>query len=343
LGRKEDPWASGFKGWDRRDGGIEMQKRFSTLLLLALPASGKSEIRKFMHTLGDKECLERFHVGSVVEVDDYPYVNLMRQVDRWLWNKGKQSLFFQSNTKPFIDPFLWGALIELINEDYDQIKGCKQVRVSSPSEHLFYRIDKACRKVHTSPKFGQLEPDVARELAKAMENLSRDIVDENNRMASTYSADKTIVIEFARGGADGSRMPLKEPFGYAYSLGKLSDEIKRTASIFYVFVTPEESRRKNRERHDPNDPDGILGHSVPEEVMLKDYGCDDIEDLMESSPKKGFVDVGGGLIPIVRFDNRVDKTSFVRKDRWDAHEIETLKTALEKAFDELWQRWLERG
>jgi len=320
-----------------------MKDRFKTLLLLALPASGKSEIRKFMRSLGEKECLERFHVGPVVEVDDYPYVNLMRQVDRWLWKNGRASLFFQSDTKPFIDPYLWGALIELVNEDFEQIRGRKQVGVTAFSLHLFNRIDRACERVQTTPKFKCLEPDVTRELAEAMEGICKDIVQETNRMASIYDDEKTVVIEFARGGAQGSSMPLKEPFGYAYSIDRLSDEIKRTAAIFYVWVTPEESRRKNRERHDPNDPDGILGHSVPEEVMLKDYGCDDIEYLMGCSPKEGFVDIGGILIPIVRFDNRVDKTSFVRREKWEPHEVETLKSALQEAFDELWQRWLEKG
>jgi len=320
-----------------------MKDRFSTLLLLALPASGKSEIRKFMRSLGDRECLERFHVGAVVEIDDYPYVNLMRQVDRWLWKNGISSLFFQSNTKPFIDPYLWGALIELVNEDFEQIRARKKINVPSFSAYLFNRIDRACERVHTTPKFRGLEPHVSRELEEAMEALCKDIVVETNRMASIYDDEKTVVIEFARGGAYGSEMPLKEPFGYAYSIGKLSDEIKSTACIFYVWVTPEESRRKNMERHDPNDPDGILGHSVPEEVMLKDYGCDDIEYLMECSPKKGFVQIDGVLMPIVMFDNRVDKTSFVRRDNWEPHEIETLKSALQSAFDELWQRWLERG
>ena len=77
-------------------------------------------------------------------------------------------------------------------------------------------------------------------------------------------------------------MPIEPPHGYPYSLGQLSPEILDRASILYVWVTPEESRRRNNERARPGrDGDAsILHHGVPEAVMLGDYGTDDLPWLM---------------------------------------------------------------
>ena len=152
---------------------------------------------------------------------------------------------------------------------------------------------------------------------------------------------KTLVIEFARGGPQGASLPLPDSYGYRYSLSQLSEPILEKAAILYIWVTPEESRRKNQERADPDDPGSILHHGVPIDVMLGDYGCDDLDWLEENSSKPGTVtvEVYGKVfhLPVGRFDNRVDKTSFIRnqKSDWKPEEISAVHEGLKGALDKI--------
>ena len=149
------------------------------------------------------------------------------------------------------------------------------------------------------------------------------------------------MIEAARGGPDGAAMPLPSPLGYRHSLATFSDAILSRASILYVWVTPEESRRKNHERTDPNDPGSILHHGVPMAVMLGDYGCDDMDWLIRQSDRADTVRVetrGKTFhLPVARFDNRRDKTTFVRAERsaWASEDVEALHGGLGEAFGRL--------
>ena len=153
---------------------------------------------------------------------------------------------------------------------------------------------------------------------------------------------KTIIIECARGGPDGASMPLTGSDGYQYSLPMFCPEILENAAILYIWVTPEESRRKNADRADPNDPGSNLHHGVPLAVMLGEYGCDDMEYLVNTSEQKGTVTVKAHgntyHVPIGIFDNRVDKTSFLRAEpsAWDAALVEDVTCAIRQATDTMW-------
>ena len=46
---------------------------FDIILLVALPASGKSEVRNFMANLPPERLLKEFHIGENLQLDDFPY------------------------------------------------------------------------------------------------------------------------------------------------------------------------------------------------------------------------------------------------------------------------------
>ncbi len=71
-----------------------MSKLIDTLLLLALPASGKSEVRRYLAKLTPDQCREDFGLGPTVQLDDFPYVHIMRRIDEELGRRGQETLFF---------------------------------------------------------------------------------------------------------------------------------------------------------------------------------------------------------------------------------------------------------
>lgn len=317
------------------------QQILDTVLLLALPASGKSEVRRYMAQLSPKECRDDFHMGPTLQLDDFPYVHMMRRIDEELAKIGRPRIFFKSPDKPFMNPRDWGTLIHLINEDHADLLSHRNCGEKSAAALLMKRIDQAGAKADIAPRLSHFDQVTLNTLGSALEREAREMLDEKNTLCKQDLAGKTLVIEFARGGAHGSNMPLAAPFGYQYSLAALSPAILEKARILYVWVTPEESRRKNHERTDPNDPGSILHHGVPIDVMMNDYGCDDMEWLEANAKKCCCVTIEASgrawNIPIARFDNRVDKTSFIRKDRkdWQPNEVKAVHQGLQQALEKL--------
>jgi len=279
-------------------------------------------------------------MGPTAQLDDYPYVHIMRCIDDELAKRGKSRAFFHAADRPFQDPRHWGTLIQLINEDYADLQSHKTENPATAANHLLDRIDRAAKKVGAEA-LGNIDRQTRAAVADAIEPEARKMLKERNENNSQDLTGKTIVIEFARGGAHGSSMPLPEPFGYKYSLSQLSAQVLGKASILYVWVTPEESRRKNQERADPNNPGSILHHGVPIEVMMNDYGVDDMDYLENQASIKGTVEFQANgkkyNLPIGRFDNRVDKTSFIRneKSQWKTEQVKAVHNGLKSALDVL--------
>lgn len=311
-----------------------MDRVFEVVLLLALPASGKSEIRRYLDWLSPHVARTEFGLAPTIQIDDYPYVHLMRRISQEQRRLGWEPAFFADDTEPFLDDRDWGTLTLLIEEDFHGLSFVDGP--ARPASWLLDRFDRARRTVGAVAAFSDhparpaLEEAIAKDAAELVEQLPSGALDGS-----------TVVMEFARGGPVGSAMPLPPPFGYRYSLSLLSPEILSRAVILYVWVTPEESRRKNRERARPGADGSILHHGVPEAVMAAEYGIDDMAWLLETSDVPGTVTIAAHdqvfHLPAARFDNRVDRTSFLRDDPsdWPPEDVRLLHDQMREAFASL--------
>lgn len=319
------------------------KKVFPVILLMALPASGKSEVRNFMANIGADRLKEEFHIGENLQLDDFPYVHMMRRIDEELQSLGQARIFYPGE-EPFTDGRDWGTLCALLNEDYHDLMTRNVVRTDSAASLLFDRIDRAAMTAGLSPRLGLLDAGIRDTVAARLEKEARKMLDDKHAGYPETFTDKTVIIECARGGPDGASMPLTGTFGYQYSLPCFCPEILEQASILYIWVTPEESRRKNSERADPDDPGSNLHHGVPEAVMFGDYGCDDMEYLVRTAQAPDTVDVSAWgkkySLPIGIFDNRKDRTSFLRTDvsEWDPEKVREVTEGIRSATDVMYSR-----
>ena len=308
---------------------------FKTVLLVALPASGKSEVRHFLANIEARRLEEEFHIGDNLQLDDFPYVHFMRCIDGEMQKLGKEPIFYPGQN-PFFNNYDWGTLVHLLNEDYHDLLNRKKVNVDSAAIYLFDRIDNAAEIAGIAPRLAALDSETRKTIAGGLEKEAQ--------IPDSFE-NKTIVIECARGGKDGSAMPLDGAYGYQYSLSRFAPDLLREAAILYIWVTPEESRRKNNERANPDDPGSNLFHGVPMSVMLGDYGCDDMQYLKEHSEVENTITVKrDGVtyhVPIGVFDNRVDKTTFLRQDveKWDPDKVEDITKAIREATDTMWSNY----
>ena len=316
-------------------------KPLDIVLLIALPASGKSEVRKYLEQMPVEKRVADFHISDTIQFDDFPYVHLMRCIDEELIKIDQPKLFYHAPDKSFLHDAEWGTLIELLNEDYNDIINKKPIQPTSVVDYYLDRIEKAGLKVGLHPRLSILSTDVRNVLKEKLAKECGKMLAEKQKLLAEKLEGKTMVIEFARGGPQGSSMPLSGGYGYQYSLAKLAKPILEKSVILYIWVTPEESRRKNQDRSDPNDPGSILHHGVPLSVMLNEYGCDDVEWLEKNSEVPGTVTIHAYEktfhLPIAKFDNRVDKTSFLRGDanQWDKTKTEALHNDLKNVFGKL--------
>ncbi len=110
--------------------------------------------------------------------------------------------------------------------------------------------------------------------------------------------DETVVIEFSRGTEHG---------GYRRAFAHLSDEVLANLAILYLNVPWEESLRKNRARFNPERPDSILEHGLPDSKLEKLYRETDWESLTEGHPEK--LPIKGFEVPYAVFENGDDVTT----------------------------------
>ena len=126
----------------------------------------------------------------------------------------------------------------------------------------------------------------------------------------------TSIIEFSRGSEHG---------GYKSAFEHLSEDILEKAAIIYIDVPFEESLRKNRRRFNPNRPDSILEHGLPDKKLEKMYKEVDWAEFKGSDSE--FIMIKNHKIPFVVLNNMPEVTNdFIKLD-----------PALEDCFNKLWE------
>ena len=238
---------------------MNKNKLFRIILLLARPAAGKSEIIQYLQSLTLKDRINRFHLGRIHVIDDFPMIWTWFEEDGLLTQMGFPRIYTDENGY-FLQQYLWDLLIERMNIEYTKFKR-----------------------------------------------------DDNN------FEDHTVIIEFSRG---------KEHGGYKSAFSHLSDELIHSAAILYINVSWEESLRKNRKRFNPEKPDSILEHSLPDEKLTKMYYETDWYEI--SAKNNEFIKVGSSLVPYSIFENEDDVTS---------GKIHELDKRLQSTLDSLWNNY----
>lgn len=108
----------------------------------------------------------------------------------------------------------------------------------------------------------------------------------------------TTLIEFSRGSEHG---------GYRSAFAHLLPEMLEKTAVLYIDVSWEESLRKNRKRFNPDRPDSILEHGLPDAKLERLYKENDWAEV--SAPDPNFLLIQGKRVPYVVFDNSDDVTS----------------------------------
>src|SRR3989344_4818733 len=99
-----------------------MTDHFRNILILAFPASGKSEILTFLRGLTDEQ-RAGLHIGKLVELDDFPCVDFMFKIDDARERQGRQRfLTVHQDTEEggFVDGSTWDTLDAHLATIYDR-------------------------------------------------------------------------------------------------------------------------------------------------------------------------------------------------------------------------------
>lgn len=236
---------------------------FDTLLLIARPAAGKSEVIDYLKKLPVDERTGRFHIGEFGEIDDFPMLWAWFEEDRLLEKMGHPRLHTDGDEN-FLHPYLWDLLIERIDLEYQ-----KRMRDHSKS-----------------------------------------------------GGASTTIIEFSRGAEHG---------GYRSAFSHLSLQMLKDMAVVYIDVSWAESLRKNRKRFNPEKPDSILEHSLPDSKLERLYKEVDWPEVSRGDPQ--YLSIQGLRVPYVVVDNADDVTT-----RGGA----ALGERLEDALQTLWILHLNR-
>jgi hypothetical protein len=131
------------------------------------------------------------------------------------------------------------------------------------------------------------------------------------------SDEYTVILEFSRG---------KDHGGYNRAFPILSDEILNKLSILYINVSWSESLRKNRKRFNPDKPDSILEHGLPDKKIKHMYSECDFLEL--AGKDNSFISIRSRNVPYTIFENEDDVTTEHKP---------ALRKRLEDSLNILWE------
>ena len=113
-----------------------------------------------------------------------------------------------------------------------------------------------------------------------------------------YAESFTTIVEFSRGTEHG---------GYQLAFSHLLPQMLKKMAVLYIDVTWEESLRKNRKRFNPEKPDSILEHSLPDSKLERLYKEVDWSEVSRGDPQ--YLTIQDIRVPYVVFDNADDVTT----------------------------------
>jgi len=234
---------------------------FSVLTLLARPAAGKSEVMDYLKRTPLAERRERFHVGEIMELDDFPMLWTWFEEDALLERMGHPRIHTDKDGY-FLHQYQWDLLIERICLEHQKLLRDK------PGLHQTH----------------------------------------------------TVLVEFSRGSEHG---------GYRSAFKHISSDLAQKMAILYLDVSWEESLRKNRKRFNPDKPDSILEHGLPDSKLERLYKEVDWQEISADDPH--YLNIKGIKAPYVVMDNNDDVTTA---------RGEALGKRLESCLRQLWKLYL---
>ena len=160
--------------------------------------------------------------------------------------------------------------------------------------------------------------------------IKRIVLEYQKRQRGVSDQDRslTTIVEFSRGREHG---------GYRSAFSHLPPQMLKKMAVLYIDVSWEESLRKNRERFNPERPDSILEHALPDSKLERLYREVDWPAVTGGDPQN--LVIQGIRVPYVEFDNSDDVTTA---------RGEALGKRLEESLQTLWllyddQRRAETG
>ena len=118
------------------------------------------------------------------------------------------------------------------------------------------------------------------------------------RDAYTPGNGYTTMVEFSRGTQHG---------GFKRAFDHLNPNMLKKAAVLYVNVSWKESLRKNRSRVNPDKPDSILEHGLPDHKLEFMYKGSDWADL--TGDESGYLVIQGVKVPYAIMENEDDVTT----------------------------------